>query len=183
MDKQLKFAAWAGIAAVLIDVFLRFIAAVDALNGGLLMIEYLAGLVVLYGFYRIAKKQKLVFLKIISITLISAVILSSVLMALLLKFISPDKLVSSFGVLGAIPLVVSLLGLVFGIAVLSLRKKFGKLVWVISLCYIIPGIIFGIPYLTNISALISALLMVSWLLSLVQLVASSILLFKASKIY
>jgi len=101
----------------------------------LLFIGIIAGLFILYGYFKLAKALRLKFLKIMVIISFAFVIILS-LLDLVLIFLMSETIITA---LSFTLLIFSLIELIFGISVLKLKEKFKGIAVALGIVYVIYG--------------------------------------------
>lgn len=101
----------------------------------LLFIGIIAGLIILYGYFKLAKALKLKFLKIMVIISFAFVIILS-LLDLALIFMMSEAIITA---LSFALLLFSLIELIFGISILKLKEKFKGIATALGIAYLIYG--------------------------------------------
>ena len=146
MNKTLKIASIAAIitAALMIPVF-GFAVALDVFKENITIKVITAvlvisgiplGILILRGYLFLANKNKLDFLKrITTIAIVFLIVVSSLEAMIIFHDITKSTLLNI-----ALLIVMGCIDILFGIAILKLKKKFGKIITGIGVIYIVQGV-------------------------------------------
>jgi hypothetical protein len=147
---------------------------VQAVTLTLLLIGIIAGLIILYGYFKLAKTLKLKFLRIMVIISFAFVIILS-LLDLALIFMMSGAIITA---LSFAFLLFSLVELIFGIGVLKLKEKFKGIAIALGIAYLIYGAIKLVQGAFFTSDIISTL---SLIIGIAISILEAVLFFRAAK--
>ena len=162
MDKYIRYAAYAGIASIILSL----LAAVTSPNI-LIALSSLAAAVATYGFYRIGVREKLKLLKAISLILIALSLIYSVL-----YLYSPAYVLSVENLI-----FVGAVTIIFSYSLLPLKKKFKNLVKAVIILGFASGALMTIGWLSV------SVLVIGSFLAIIFAILETIFLYKASSKY
>jgi len=190
MDKRIIFAAWSGVIAIIAIIALFFISEKSSIGQLAINVANLGLLVVFYGFYRIASREKATLLKVM--TVLSLIITIVLVIGNLIDLLGiKEKIITAtagwFGLAVVISIAEGLFVLLFGAGLLKLQKRFGKLATLSAWSDMIGGSAFILGVLSisilRLPDMTVGIMMVASLVMLIGMLLKVALLFKAAKAY